>query len=154
MVFGSDGHIDAAGGMVWRDGSASCIGRGSADVSGPWHRYRRPVCWGVGMVAATTERWAATPLPGTDVSDIEAAGVTDDRRLTEWCGSVWADGGRVVHDPDVISVRLAGTAGDLPAPASTTWRRVLSLRPGRPDTFSDGVWRHVLAHDDVEAVGR
>ena len=104
----------------------------------------------MGLVAATAQRWSATALPGAPADD--PAG--HDRRLIEWCGAVWADGGRVVHDPDVVSVRLDGGAGHVAAPASTTWSRVLSLRPDRPATFSDGVWRYVLAHDDVEAVGR
>jgi hypothetical protein len=37
---------------------------------------------------------------------------------------------------------------------SSSWQRVLDLRPNRPDDLNDGAWRYLIAHDDVEACRR
>ena len=54
--------------------------------------------------------------------------------------------------PTVTAVRVAGDGGEASLPLlASTWQRVLDLRPTRPRELSDGAWRHILAHDDVEA---
>jgi hypothetical protein len=49
-------------------------------------------------------------------------------------------------------VRVDGDGGEPSIPLETSaWQRVLDLRPARPRQLSDGAWRYLLAHDDVEA---
>ena len=142
-VLRSDGRLDAVGGTVFNDGSTALIGAGSVDVNGPWHEFRRPVCIAVGIVAATAGVWSAVgPL----------AGPGDAESVREWCGTAWTSGRPVIYEPAVRVVRLTdGGALDAAVPASSPWARLSALRPARPPEFSDGAWRYVMAHDDVEA---
>jgi hypothetical protein len=49
-------------------------------------------------------------------------------------------------------VRVAGNGAEASIPLrASSWQRVLDLRPARPRELSDGAWRYLLAHDDVEA---
>ena len=58
----------------------------------------------------------------------------------------------VVYQPSVAAVRVAGDGGEPSTPLEASgWQRVLDLRPARPAELSDGAWRYLLAHDDVEA---
>jgi hypothetical protein len=142
-VLTPDGRIEAAGGIVFFDRSVALIAEASTEVRAPWHDYVRPVCWAPGLVAAATSLWAG--VTGPDV-------LTGRPFLREWCAEVWARGGSVVYQPTVTAVRVAGngTEASIPLQASS-WQRVLDLRPARPSDLSDGAWRYVLAHDDVEA---
>jgi hypothetical protein len=71
--------------------------------------------------------------------------------LREWCAALWAQGGAVVYHPDVATVRVTGDGGEPSIPLeASAWQRVLDLRPARPPQLSDGAWRYLLAHDDVE----
>ena len=58
----------------------------------------------------------------------------------------------MTYEPTARVVRLAASEPlDAEVPTSSPWARLSALRPARPPEFSDGVWRYVMAHDDVEA---
>ena len=142
-VLDGEGRIESAGGIVFADRSVGLIAARSLDVRAPWHEYLRPVCWGEGLLAASGALWSAVPMPGA----LEGRAL-----IREWCAEVWATGHEVVYQPTVISVRVTGEGGEPSTPlVSSSWQRVLDLRPPRPVELGDGAWRHVLAHDDVEA---
>jgi len=142
-VLGRDGLLEAAGGSVFFDRSVALIAGASPQVRAPWHDYVRPVCWAPGLVAAAPSLWAAVAGP---------AGSAGRGYLREWCAAVWQQGGAVVYHPDVVAVRVEGDGGEPSIPLeSSAWQRVLDLRPARPTELGDGAWRHLLAHDDVEA---
>jgi hypothetical protein len=84
---------------------------------------------------------------------VPAPEIVDGRAfLREWCARLWADGGAVRYQPSVVTVRVDGDGGEPSTPLlASEWQRVLDLRPARPSELSDGAWRFVLAHDDVEA---
>jgi Sulfotransferase family len=142
-VLRGDGRLDSAGGTVFFDRSVGLIAASSPDVRGPWHDYVRPVCWAPGLVAAAAGLWTAVPGP---------SGREGRAFVREWCAAVWAHGGAVVYQPDITAVRVDGDGGEPSIPLETSaWQRVLDLRPARPRQLSDGAWRYLLAHDDVEA---
>ncbi len=142
-VLTPDGRIEAAGGMVFFDRSVALIAEASPDVRAPWHDYVRPVCWAPGLVAAAASLWVGVNGPPV---------LTGRPYLREWCAEVWARGGSVVYQPAVTAVRVAGNGTEASIPMRTSsWQRVLDLRPNRPGDLSDGAWRYILAHDDVEA---
>jgi hypothetical protein len=142
-VLRADGRLESAGGMVFSDRSTALNAASSVDVRAPWHDYVRPVCWSPGLVAASSSLWNTVPRPGV---------LSGQSSLREWCAAVWASGGSVTYHPSVAAVRVIGDAGETPAPLqASAWQRVLDLRPPRPAELSDGAWRYLLAHDDVEA---
>jgi hypothetical protein len=101
------------------------------------------VCWAPGLLAAHASLLAEVPAP----PDVAGRAF-----LREWCAAAWAHGAPVVYQPMVTAVRVAGDGGEASTPlGSSAWQRVLDLRPARPDHLSDGAWRFLLAHDDVEA---
>jgi hypothetical protein len=142
-VLRRDGCLESAGGTVFFDRSLALIAGSSPHVRAPWHDYVRPVCWAPGVVAATTALWQKVPGP----PDLEGRAY-----LREWCAAVWAQGGAVVYHPDVAAVRVDGDGGEPSIPLeASAWQRVLDLRQARPRELSDGAWRYLLGHDDVEA---
>jgi Sulfotransferase family len=142
-VLRRDGRLESAGGTVFFDRSVALIAASSPDVRAPWHDYVRPVCWAPGLVAAALPLW-------TDVSRPPA--VDGRAYLREWCAALWSRGAAVVYHPDVAAVRVHGDGGEPSIPLETSaWQRVLDLRPARPTELTDGAWRYVLAHDDVDA---
>jgi hypothetical protein len=142
-VLRADGTLEAAGGTVFFDRSVGLIAAASPDVRAPWHEFVRPVCWAPGLVAASAALWARIPGPES---------LTGRPFLREWCADVWAGGGSVVYQPSVAAVRVAGDGGEPSVPLNASaWQRVLDLRPPRPTELSDGAWRFLIAHDDVEA---
>ena len=142
-VLRGDGRLEAAGGTVFFDRSVALIAASSNDVRAPWHEYARPVCWAPGIVAASAALWA--DVPGPDA-------LTGRAYVREWCARVWADGGSVIYQPAVTAVRVSGNGGEASIPLhESSWQRVLDLRPNRPDDLSDGAWRFLLAHDNVDA---
>ncbi|MDH4170287.1 MAG: sulfotransferase [Acidimicrobiia bacterium] len=142
-VIAADASLESAGATVFFDRSVGLIGNGSHDLLAPWHDYTRPVCWGAGLVAAPTSMWRAVEGPSH---------LTGRAFIREWCASVWAQGITVEYQPGITAVRLHGDGGESSGPLhDTAWQRVLDLRPTRPTDLSDGAWRYVLAHDDVEA---
>ena len=142
-VLRNDGRLESAGGTVFFDRSVALIAGDSAHVRAPWHEYVRPVCWAPGLVAAAAALWARVPGPTTP---------NGRAYLREWCAAAWAQGGAVVYHPDVAAVRVSGDGDEPSIPLeSSAWQRVLDLRPPRPAELSDGAWRYLLAHDDVEA---
>jgi hypothetical protein len=146
-VLRADGRLESAGGTVFSDRSVALIAGTSAEVRAPWHEYARPVCWAPGLVAASTSLWSSVP------AGAEAG--TGREFLREWCAGVWASGGAVVYEPMVAAVRVDGDGGEPSVPLhASSWQRVLDLRPARPPDLTDGAWRYLLAHDDVEACRR
>jgi hypothetical protein len=142
-VLRRDGCLESAGGTVFFDRSVALIADSSPHVRAPWHDYVRPVCWAPGMVASATALWEKVPGP----SDLDGRAY-----LREWCAAVWEQGGAVVYHPDVAAVRVDGDGGEPSIPlGASAWQRVLDLRPARPAELSDGSWRYLLGHDDVEA---
>jgi len=138
-----DGRLESAGGTVFFDRSVALIAGSSAHVRAPWHEYVRPVCWASGLVAAAASLWETVPGP---------RGFEERAYLREWCAVVWEQGGAVVYHPHVAAVRVDGDGGEPSIPVdASAWQRVLDLRPARPPELSDGAWRHLLGHDDVEA---
>jgi hypothetical protein len=145
-VVGADGRLESAGGIVFSDRSVGLIGNGSPDVSGPWHDYVRPVCFGSGLVAVSADLWRRATKP---------EGVTDRAFLREWSGALWAHGAGVRYQPSVVAVRVVPDPGEPSVPLEhSIWQRVLDLRPARPGDLSDGAWRYLLGNDDVEACRR
>jgi hypothetical protein len=142
-VLRADGRIESAGGTVFFDRSVALIAASSPHVRAPWHEFVRPVCWAPGLIAGASALWADIPGPA----------VLEGRPyLREWCAELWAAGHGVVYHPDVTAVRVDGDGGEPAVPlTSSAWQRVLDLRPTRPGELGDGAWRHLLAHDDVEA---
>ncbi|MGI9604127.1 MAG: sulfotransferase [Acidimicrobiales bacterium] len=139
----ADGTLESAGGIVFADRSVGLIGHGSAELTAPWHEYTRPVCWASGLVAAPAASWSAVARP---------THLTGRAFVREWCADAWSNGVGVHYQPRVTAVRVTGDGGEPAGPLHTSaWQRVLDLRPTRPTDLSDGAWRYVLAHDDVEA---
>jgi hypothetical protein len=142
-VLRRDGCLESAGGTVFFDRSVALIAGLSPHVRAPWHDYVRPVCWAPGLVAAATALWEKVPGP----PDLAGRAC-----LREWCAAVWELGGAVVYHPDVAAMRVDGDGGEPSIPLeASAWQRVLDLRPARPPELSDGAWRYLLGHDDVEA---
>jgi hypothetical protein len=142
-VLRPDGRIESAGGTVFFDRSVALIAGAAAEVRAPWHDYVRPVCWAPGLVAAAPALWAAVPGP---------TALRGRAYLREWCAEVWAEGGSVLYQPGFAAVRVTGDGEEPAFPLrDSAWQRVLDLRPARPADLSDGAWRYLLAHDDVEA---
>jgi hypothetical protein len=141
-VLRADGLLESAGGTVFFDRSVALIAGSTPHVLAPWHDYTRPVCWAPGLVAAAGSLWAGVPGPPA----LEGRAF-----LREWCAAVWTEGGAVVYHPDVAGVRVGGDGGEPSIPLeASAWQRVLDLRPARPPELSDGAWRYLLGHDDVE----
>jgi hypothetical protein len=141
-VLRGDGRLESAGGIVFSNRSVALIAGSSAHVRAPWHDYVRHVCWGPGLVAAAAPLWSQVPGPADSPGR---------PYLREWCAALWALGGAVVYQPDLAAVRVEGDGGEPTIPLdASAWQRVLDLRPARPRDLSDGAWRHLLAHDDVE----
>jgi hypothetical protein len=142
-VVRADGTLESAGGTVFFDRSVALIASGSPDVRAPWHEFVRPVCWAPGLVAASGALLSRVPVP---------AGLVGRELVREWCAALWAAGGAVVYQPTVAAVRVRGDGGEPSVPLhESAWQRVLDLRPSRPADLSDGAWRYLVAHDDVEA---
>lgn len=129
----ADGLLEAAGTTVFADGSAKGIGSGSASVSAAWHEYVRPVCAGSGVLVAR-----ASALEGMDAAS-----------PIELSGKLWAEGHRVVYQPDAWAVRVHEDSDGGPE-TGEVWTKVLPSRPERPETLDESTWRWLLAHDDVE----
>jgi hypothetical protein len=142
-VLQADGRLESAGGTVFFDRSVALIAASSPHVRAPWHEYVRPVCWAPGLIAAAAALWAGIPGP---------AALEGRAYVREWCAALWASGHSVAYHPNVAAVRVDDDGGEPSVPlTASAWQRVLDLRPRRPRELSDGAWRHLLAHDDVEA---
>ncbi len=141
-IMRADGRLEGAGGTVFADRSLGLIAESSADVRAPWHDFVRPVCWAPGLVAAASSLW----------TDVAGSPMLSGRPFVrEWCAGVWARGASVMYQPTIVAVRVAGEGGEASVPlAESAWQRVLDLRPARPSELSDGVWRYLIARDDVE----
>ncbi len=144
-VLRADGRLEAAGGTVFSDRSSALIGNASDGVRAPWHEYVRPVCWGPGIVAASGALWRTVRSEN---------GLSGRPFIREWCAAVWEMGRDVVYEPSLVAVRVHGDAEEPRTPLEhSSWQRVLDLRPQRPAELTDGAWRYLLAHDDVQLRG-
>ena len=137
-VIDDHGRIESAGGVVFSDGSVAGIAEGTLDVRAPWHEFTRPVCWGGGIVAASSAVWK--DLPGFDVSN-----------LIPWCGEAWAAGHSVEYQSGAAVVRVEGRP-DRATTVGGAWDTWLRQRPNRPSELGDGAWRYLLANDDVRSL--
>lgn len=131
------GRIEAAGGMVFADGSVAGIAAGSPDVRASWHEFNRPTCWGRGLISAPVDRWRSLP-------EFQGAEPVD------WFGRVWATGCAVEYRAAAAAVRVDGRPES--AVAGGAWTERLSTRPQRPAELGDGSWRYFVANDDVRAL--
>jgi Sulfotransferase family len=142
-LLASDGAIEAAGTIVFSDGSWTGIAAGSHEIVAPWHEYVRESCGTAGLVfltAAAVEALAAGGK-GPDVGS-----------PTSWAGELWAAGLRVVYQPDAAAVRAEGapdTSASVAARVAEAWAPVSHGRPIRPAVLDEGAWRSLLAHEQV-----
>jgi hypothetical protein len=143
-LLAADGSIEAAGTIVFADGSWAGIGAGSHEVAAPWHEYLREACGGAGLIFIT-----AAALGELSAGDSELSGSNP----TGWAGALWAAGFRVLYQPDAAAVRAAG-APDKTASAAArveeAWAPVLASRPNRPGMLDEGAWRTLLTDEEVE----
>ena len=147
-VLRADGRLESAGGTVFSDRSVALIAGTSTEVRASVARVCHvPSAGRRASLPPTSSLWAAVP------AGVQAG--TGRSFLREWCAEVWAHGGSVVYQPTVAAVRVTGDGGEASVPLhSSSWQRVLDLRPARPADLTDGAWRYLLAHDDVEACRR
>jgi hypothetical protein len=133
------GSLEAAGSMVFADGSVDGVGAGSSEVTAPWHEYVRPVCAGTGLLAVRTAA-AREASPRSDwFVAISAA--------------LWEAGYEIRYQPDAWAVRIVDAGdgnGAVVDSAAEAWPAGLPARPERPATLDARVWRALLATDDVE----
>jgi hypothetical protein len=141
----SDGSIEAAGTMVFADGSCAGVASGCHQVIAPWHEYRRDSCGGSGLMFFAPD--AIGPALPTAASPWE-------RPFTAWAACLWSAGKRVVYEPDALAVRAAEASGDpvrRGQQVTRAWAHALPLRPYAPQALADRAWRSLLASDDVAA---
>jgi hypothetical protein len=144
-LLAADGSIEAAGTIVFVDGSWAGIAEGFHQVGAPWHEYVREVCGGAGLVFLTAD--------ALDKLGAEDPGAPP-RPPTAWAGALWAAGLRVLYQPDAAAVRAAGapdTSASANARVAKAWAPALQARPARPDPLDEGAWRALLAGEQVEA---
>jgi hypothetical protein len=135
------GTLEAAGTVVFEDGSEAAIARGSTSLAAAEHEYLRDVCGGAGLTFFSAAAVAA--LPGEAVPP---------GSLTAAAGHVWSAGQRVAYQPDAAAVRLTRpppAADDARARLIEAWSPALAQRPERPATESPEFWRSLLAGDRV-----
>ena len=139
----ADGRLEAAGGTVFFDRSVACIAAGSPDVTRPVARIRASRVLGTGNAG----RVGRARRRG-----VGAAASTGRSFVREWCARVWAAGYEVAYHPEITTVRVQGDGSESAMPLrESSWQRVLDLRPQRPSELTDGAWRYLLAHEEVEA---
>jgi hypothetical protein len=142
-LLAAEGTLEAAGTIVFEDGSEATIGAGSADLAAEWHEYVRDVCGGAGLVFFSAA--AVEALPGDAVPP---------GSLTAATGYVWSAGHRVVYQPDAAAVRITPrptAAEDARPRLIDAWRPALAQRPSRPDPSTDSseLSRSLLPRDRV-----
>ncbi len=138
-LLAADGSLEAAGSMIFGDGSVESISGGRSEVAAAWHEYVRPVCATPGLLAAR-----ATALREAQV----ASG-----SLTAVSAALWQAGYELHYQPDAWAVRtLHSNGADAPAGvASAGWVQALSARPERPAALNARAWRSLLAQEDVRS---
>ena len=143
-LLAADGSIEAAGTIVFADGSWAGIAAASHEVVAPWHEYARETCGAAGLLFLTA---AALEELGANDSAFPAG------NPTAWAGSLWAAGLPVAYQPDAAAVRATGapdTSASVAARVAEAWAPALQVRPTRPAVLDEGAWRGLLANEHVE----
>jgi glycosyltransferase involved in cell wall biosynthesis len=104
---GADGKLEAAGGIVWRDGSRARYGEGD-DPFQSAYMFRRDVDYVAGSFLLTKresfeagQSGMSAPGPG-DATEADRS----DAAWMDYCLQMWKSGQRVVYDPGVNVLRL------------------------------------------------
>lgn len=142
-LLGPAGTLAAAGRVVFADGTAAGIGEGSDSIAAPWHEYVRPVWAAAGMLAVRGSR-ARELLTGASSLLAASAGL-------------WANGGRLLYQPDAHAVRVsapeangAGENGD----GIEAWAQALAGCPRRPLPLDERAWHTLLASCEAQEAWR
>lgn len=133
-VLAADGAIEAAGSMLFADGTWAGIAGGSFDTDAPWHHYARDVCAGSGLTVSRADHLGPSTPPLTH---------------TEWCAAAWSCGRRVRYQPEAAVVRSRDLGSGTPEGALGSWARVAWGRPRRPARLDDTAWRALLAEENI-----
>jgi len=141
-LLAADGSLEAAGSIVFADGSVEGVAAGCREVAAPWHEYVRPVCAATGLLAvrSSAAREASKPSGSFVASS----------------ASLWEAGYELRYQPDAWAVRVLGPDPEDAAEeaAAEAWARTLRARPDRPVPLDARAWRGLLAQDDVEGSWR
>jgi hypothetical protein len=142
-LLGPAGTLAAAGQVVFADGTAAGIGEGSDSVAASWHEYVRPVWAAAGMLALRGGQ--AAELLGGAGSLLGAS------------AALWANGGRVLYQPDAAAVRVSGpeaNGGAGNGDEIEAWAPALAGCPQRPLPLDEGAWQTLLASCDAQEAWR
>jgi GT2 family glycosyltransferase len=133
----SNGRLQEAGCLVWRDGRAKQYGR-EDDSSLPQYNFRRPVdyCSGVFLV---TPRLLFEELGGLDLH--YAPAYYED---TDYCMKVWERKQRVIYEPRAIVYHYEGASSSLPQSRGLLVRNHL--------LFTER-WRTILERHQADSPG-
>jgi hypothetical protein len=137
-LLGADGSLEAAGSMVFADGSVENINASCSEMAAPWHEYVRPVCTTTGLLTARPSALRAASIASGSFVAVAAA--------------LWRAGYELSYQPDAWAVRALGAAnGDRAGGevASETWAEALPSRPPRPVLLDVRAWRGLLAREEV-----
>jgi hypothetical protein len=144
-LLGADGSMEAAGTIVFADGSWAGIAAGSHQVAAPWHEYVRGTCGAAGALF----------LAAASLEELDAAGSRPQSGTpTSWAGTLWAAGLRVLYQPDAAAVRAADppeTSRLREGSVAEAWAPALQSRPTRPEVLDEGAWRSLLTRENVAA---
>lgn len=146
----SDGRIQEAGGIIFRDGSAAHFGRGDYDTDAFLYQFLREVDYCSGAFLATPRRLFDT-LDGFDRRYVPA--YYED---VDYCFKVRQSGHRVYYQPESTIVHFEGsTCGVDPTRGIKrymainhqkfvdTWKSVLKGHPVRPAAHDTAAWQAV-----------
>jgi hypothetical protein len=151
-LLAADGSLEAAGRIVFADGSVKGIGSGNAETAEPWHEYVHPVCAGAGLLAVRREVLReASKRPG---SLLGLPGKRS-RSLLALSGAVWKAGCELLYQPDALAVRiLEPDLQQVKYTATKEWASVLPDRPERPALLDSRAWQSLLVEDDLKGCWR
>jgi GT2 family glycosyltransferase len=140
-LLGATGRLEAAGGVVFADGSRESFGRGAADPDAPLYGTVRDVHY-VSAALLATRAGLFRSLGGCD-SRFHAGDYWD----VDYCFRVRAAGRRVLYHPQSAIVRrgepAAGNAGDDSDRFRRRWAAVLASHPPVPKRFDDATWQRL-----------
>ncbi len=141
-LLATDGTVDAAGGVLFADGSVTGYGHGAPDPRAPLLGYERDVPYvSAGLLA--TRRGLLQRLGGVD--DAFGQGHAD----VDYCLRVRAAGLRVVYQPQSVAVRDAEEVADAEAASAAhvrfvrRWATPLAAFPSRPERFDAATWERL-----------
>jgi GT2 family glycosyltransferase len=147
-----DGHLQEAGGIIFRDASAAHFGRGEPDATLALFSYVREVDYCSAALLATP-RLRFQEMGGFD--SMYRPGYYED---VDYCFRLRAKGFRVYYQPESVVVHLEGaSSGNDPSAGMKQhqainrqrflerWQGVLESHPQRPTHFDWDAW-YLLAH--------